>query len=157
MANLDEIGVGVSGSNDAAVEKVVDRQVADGGWARVPVEVIVDRRVKGTALRVYALMAAALRYTGTVSIGMRLISRKTGIAVRNVARAIKELEAAGHIKTVPKDRGYRGSYILTAKVFHEKQGKANLKAFSSEGRLVQVAINEADPHGTPHFPAEEWR
>lgn len=145
------------GSHDAAVDRVIDSQVSRGGYARIPVEVLLDRRVNGTALRVYGVIVSALRYTGTVSIGMRLISKRTGIAARNVARAIKQLEAAGHVKVIPKDRGMRASYFLTSKLFHEKQGRVNLKALSSSGRIMQVAVDRNNPDGAPHWDdREDW-
>jgi DNA-binding MarR family transcriptional regulator len=143
---LEEVG-----SNDEIVSRVVDSHVAKGGYARVPISVGLDPRVKGLALKVYIVLASALRYTGTVSVGIRLIAEKVGANVRHVHRAIRQLEEAGHVKVVPRDRGMRGCYILTASIFHEKQGKANIKAYSQENRLIQVAVSEEHPDWPPRF------
>lgn len=62
------------------------------------------------------------------------------MTLRNVHVAIRRLVACGHVAVTDSDRGQRALYVLTSKVFSQKQGKVNEVVSSPRGRrLVSVS------------------
>jgi hypothetical protein len=59
-------------------------------YSRIPLEVLSDRRLKNSDLRVYAVLAASCWQGSVVSIGKRLIAKRAPCAERLVVPSLKE-------------------------------------------------------------------
>ena len=90
-------------------------------YSRLPREVISDRRLNGTDLRVYGVLAAHSWQGSVVTVGKRRIAKLAPCAERLVSPSLTKLEAAGHVQRVPRKKGQRGFYMLTSLVFGQKQ------------------------------------
>jgi len=70
-------------------------------FARVPEEVVTDRRLKPRDIRVFAALSLSC-WTGAVSkVGKRLIAHRARCAERLVIESLRTLEEAGHIQKQP--------------------------------------------------------
>jgi hypothetical protein len=90
-------------------------------FSRIPDEVTRDRRLRPRDVRVYSVLAGAHRM-GPVSLGKRLLAKRSNCAERKVLESLKTLEAAGHIRKQPTGRGQRAHYVLLSPVFRPKAG-----------------------------------
>lgn len=85
-------------------------------FARVPIEVMRDRRLSERDLRVYFEVAYASR-GATVSVGMREIAKRSGLTRSTVGRSIKVLCDLGHLRTGAGQSGRRSVYVMQSLVF----------------------------------------
>lgn len=98
------------------------------GWfGRIPGCVGLDLGISDAALRIYVLLALQT-FRGTASsIGMRELGNRTNTSPATVMRRLRELEKAGHIRTVKTANGKRSWYELTSPVFAERKNSGLLQ------------------------------
>ena len=85
----------------------------------------------------------AARESGELPAGHRLppvrhLAAELGVAANTVARAYRELEAAGLIET----RGRRGSFISGSAESAAKVARASARSFIEEARLLGLSDDE---------------
>lgn len=123
---------------DSAVKTTAPR------YARIPKEVLHDKRLSFSARLVYAELALWV-FQGTVaSVGVRKIGERLGMAEKTVRMSLSELEAAGLIKRCTGKKGERGVYHLESAVFGQKQGKKTevVRGASGGPRFASVAVED---------------
>lgn len=108
-------------------------------YGRIPMELLLDRAVNSGAVRVYGLLASSVFQGNVATVGMRRIGKLIGKSPATVMRRLRELEAAGHIKTSPQRSGQRGFYELTSPVFSQKQRAWIEEIISSPSRGRRLA------------------
>lgn len=107
-------------------------------FSRIPDSVLHDKRLTGSAVRVYALLAGYTRSDGVATAGVRLIASKTCMSKNTVTASIEALESAGHISPATKaGKAVRGAYRLTSKIFRKsviaEAGGQHVEYYESEG------------------------
>ncbi len=113
-------------------------------YARVPLEVLVDRRISARAVRIYAIIAGSAWQGNFAQIGKRRLSELASCSERLAVDAIKELVKSGHIDKAPAKRGQRSGYLLTSPVFGQKQRDGVKEIVSSpRGGRRMVSVGAA--------------
>lgn len=109
-------------------------------YARVPLDVGTDPRLKALDVRVYIILAASVWQGSTTSVGIRYLAEMSCCAKRLAMASLKRLIAAGHVERTVSGRGKRAMYVLTSPVFGQKQGNVDVVVSAPRGkRLVGVA------------------
>ncbi len=110
-------------------------------YARIPEEVLMDRKLSLEAYRIYGLIAMNV-YQGSVSvIGLRKLGKKMGRSPNTVRKRIEELVKAGYIRVSDTGERERLWYVLTSPVFAQKQGQVEEVHINPDGskRMVSCA------------------
>ena len=113
-----------------------------GQWAKIPSQVLMDRRLDLAHLRIYGAMAASVRYGfRTCHMGQRLIGRLVGLSPQTVGRRIKDLIDFGHVTSTEMANGKRGFYELTSPVF-EVSRRANSPKSAKRRQIGQATTEQ---------------
>ena len=110
-------------------------------YARIPLEVLLDKKLSVGALRVYGVFASSVYQGRVASMGMRQIGEASGSCAATARKRIAELLRAGYVAIHDAQRGKRTWYSLTSPVFGQKQGQVEEVYISPDGsrrRLVSV-------------------
>jgi hypothetical protein len=96
----------------------VDQKLCQFKYARIPRQVLLDKRLTPATRVVYCFLAAQIREeTGNVvSVGQRRIAQLLWLSRTTVALSIGELEKCGHIKITASNNA-RSTYFLTSDLF----------------------------------------
>lgn len=108
-------------------------------YARLPEEVLRDQRVSAGSKLVYAELAMSVWQGSVARMGNRLIAERLGMSQMAVSRAIRELDGAGHLSRAA-EKGQRGIWILTSKVFAQRQGKERVVVTGKSGGKVLASV-----------------
>jgi hypothetical protein len=113
-------------------------------YSRIPREVLQDRQLSASDVRVYGVLAGSCWQGSVAQLGKRQIARQACCAERKVVESLKRLEAAGHIQKAPgRIRGQRGRYVLLSQVFGQKQrNNVNEVAVRPGGRSYLVSVRQ---------------
>ncbi len=111
----------------------VSEPVSRSRYARIPLEVLFDSRLTARAVRVYEVLASACWHGSEVEIGKRRIAAQIKMAERLVLESLIELEVAGHIERLLRQRGQRGRYRLFSPLFCEKGVPASKRLLERSG------------------------
>lgn len=112
-------------------------------YARVPFDVLADKRISARAVRVYAVIAGSAWQGNFAQVGKRRLSELAACSERLAVAAVKELVNAGHIERSQVKRGQRAGYLLTSPVFGQKQRDGVKEIVSSPRggrRMVSVGV-----------------
>lgn len=108
-------------------------------YARLPLEVLGDKRLKRVDVCVYAAIATVVWQGNVAKTGIRAVAEVAGCSKRIAAGSVQRLAEFGHIQVSENGRGMRASYVLTSPVFGQKQGKVDVVRSTPRGkRLVSV-------------------
>jgi hypothetical protein len=113
-------------------------------YARVPWEVVCDRRLKPLDIRVYCMISGPTFQATTAKVGTRRIADCVHASRRLVIgsirrRSIRRLEDCGHIKRGKPIRGRREVYVVTSDVLGRKQRAGIEEVISSPSRTPRLA------------------
>jgi hypothetical protein len=108
-------------------------------YARVPWEVVCDRRLKPLDIRVYCMISGGTFQAATAKVGTRRIADCAHASRRLVVASIRRLVDCGHIKRGRQGRGKRETYIVTSEVFGQKQRAGIEEVISSPSRTPRLA------------------
>jgi predicted transcriptional regulator len=108
-------------------------------YARVPWEVVCDRRLKPLDIRVYCMISGPTFQATTARVGTRRIADCVHASRRLVIGSIRRLEDCGHIKRGRETRGKREMYIVTSGVFGQKQRAGIKEVISRPSRTPRLA------------------
>ena len=108
-------------------------------YARVPWEVVCDRRLKPLDIRVYCMISGPTFQATTAKVGTRRIADCVHASRRLVIGRIRRLEDCGHIKRGKPIRGRREVYVVTSDVFGRKQRAGIEEVISSPSRTPRLA------------------
>ena len=116
-------------------------------WAygRVPLSVLADTRLKHYDVRVFAAISSPVWQGNYSSMGTRRISELAGVSRRLSLQSIKRLIEYGHMVPTVAGKGKRAGYIMTSKVFGQKQrdGVKEVGIGPSGGRRLVSAPKSA--------------
>lgn len=92
------------------------------GFARIPSEVLHDKKLTLADRLVYAVMAEPLKRCGVniVTVSYGEIADAIGISKRQAIRSIRALGHRGYISTASKRMKRRNTYELRSQVFSEE-------------------------------------
>lgn len=112
-------------------------------YTRTPLTVLRDARLSLLARVVYGELAANVFQGSVANIGLRLVAERIGASKSSVARAVRELETAGHLVPTGEEKR-RTYYTLTSPVFGQKQGRMTEVVSSPSGgkRYASIAKEE---------------
>ena len=126
--------------------------LSSNGFARVPAEVLSDRRLKDRDTRVYAVLANACFQGRDVTLGKRRIANLARCAERLVVESLRRLEDAGHIKKHPRRRGERGRYSLLSSIFDRRRNSAPDLQLTKPRGVLQIADRKDAQREVVSFP-----
>lgn len=110
-------------------------------FARVPIEVMRDKRLSERDLRVYFEVAYASR-GATVSVGVREIAKRSGLTRSAVGRSIRALCDLGHLRSGAGQSGKRAVYVIQSLVFGDI-------GYTKSGVPYMVRVPEDDGYRAP--------
>jgi hypothetical protein len=158
--NPESIGIYVGHTGEPLVGHMGE-PLSRSPYARLPGEVLNDRRLKHRDIRVYAVLAGSCWQGNVSQVGKRRIAKLTPCAERLVVESLKRLEATGHIQKQPgRLRGQRARYVLLSLVFAQKQragveevvvtpdGRRRLASIRREQGTARK-LSGASNHGNP--------
>ena len=81
---------------------------SEQGYLRVPRQLVSDRNVLSSDVRVFAVLMDLKTSANEVVDGLELISKRTGLTVRTVCKALSRLEDRGLITRESRRGPYAG-------------------------------------------------
>jgi DNA-binding MarR family transcriptional regulator len=95
----------------------------DAWFAKVPVQIAIDRRVKHREFRLYCVIAAHAFSGNVARVGQRRLATLLRISQTNVSRSINALIETGWLSRTPSPNGKRTEYILTSPAVFKPDSK----------------------------------
>ncbi len=110
-------------------------------YAKVPLQVLTDKRVSHIAFRVYTFLAGCAFDSTRVTVGQRLVAEATGVSLGAVNSSMQELAKLGHIEAVSQGKGHRHVYNLKSPVFSSARARRYVSGLT---KTQQAAKNWAE-------------
>ncbi|MCP4899761.1 MAG: helix-turn-helix domain-containing protein [bacterium] len=106
-------------------------------FSRVPIEILEDRTLNHSDLRVYAILSLHAIRTNLVWVGQRRIAELASMNRRHVRRSLEKLARAGHISVSIHRITRRHVFQLNSPVFLEERANREIPRYPKPSPTLQ--------------------